>query len=144
MENKRYFTGNDDGVSIEEYIKHIKLQWEEQWRTWVIWNLQDKASIWWHLLNHDKMKTLSDEKFEQVFLDRWSRARKKDREKSSEEVKMKDEEICGLRNHNKTLLDEIKRLKQEKKHFQNKENIRIVDEETTKRLEVEICKKVEE
>jgi len=29
MENKRYFTGNDDGVSIEEYIKHIKLQLEE-------------------------------------------------------------------------------------------------------------------
>ena len=90
------------------------------------------------------MKTLSDEEFEQVFLDRWSRARKTGHEKSSEEVKMKDEEICRLRNHNKTLLDEVKRLKQEKKHFQNQENIRIVDEETTKRLEVEICKKVEE
>ena len=57
---------------------------------------------------------------------------------------MKDEEICRLRNHNKTLLDEVKRLKQDKKHFQNQENIRIVDEETTKRLEVKICKKVEE
>ena len=35
-------------------------------------------------------------------------------------------------------------MKQEKKHFQNQENIRIMDEETTKRLEVKICKKVEE
>ena len=41
-----------------------------------------------------------------------------------------------------TLLDEATNLKQEKKHCPNQEKIRIVDEGTTKRLEV--CKKVEE
>ena len=69
---------------------------------------------------------------------------KQENEQSCEEVKMKDEEICRLRNHNKTLLDEVKRLKHDKKHFQNQENIGNVDEEITKMMEVEICKKVEE
>ena len=45
--------------------------------------LEDDAKVWWNSLNHDKMKTLSDkktlsdEKFEQVFLDKWSHAKKK-------------------------------------------------------------------
>ena len=59
-------------------------------------------------------------------------------------MKKKDEKVCRLRNHNKTLLNEVESLKEKKKHFQNQEKIRIVDEETTKTLEVEICKKFEE
>jgi arginine/glutamate-rich protein 1 len=35
-------------------------------------------------------------------------------------------------------------LKEEKKNFQNQEEIRILDEESTKILEDEICMKVEE
>jgi hypothetical protein len=41
-------------------------------------HLQDDAKVWWNFLNHDKMKTLSNEEFEQVFLDKWSHAKKKD------------------------------------------------------------------
>jgi hypothetical protein len=41
-------------------------------------------------------------------------------------------------------LDEVKRLKVEKKNYQNKEERRILDEESTKRLQEEICKKVDE
>jgi hypothetical protein len=41
-------------------------------------------------------------------------------------------------------LDDVKRLKDEKKNCQNKEERRIFDEEYTKRLQDEICKKVEE
>jgi hypothetical protein len=41
-------------------------------------------------------------------------------------------------------LDEVTILKEEKKHCQNQEKERILDEESTKRLEGEICKKVEE
>jgi arginine/glutamate-rich protein 1 len=41
-------------------------------------------------------------------------------------------------------LDEVKRLKEEKKNCQNKEERIILDEESTKRLQEEICKKVEE
>jgi hypothetical protein len=37
-----------------------------------------------------------------------------------EELKKKDEEIRRLRNHSKKLLDEVKRLKQEKKNYQIK------------------------
>jgi arginine/glutamate-rich protein 1 len=59
-------------------------------------------------------------------------------------LEKKDEEIGRLRNHNKKLLDEVKRLKEENKHGQNQEKTRILDEETTKRLEEEIYKKVEE
>jgi hypothetical protein len=59
-------------------------------------------------------------------------------------LKKKDEEICRLRNHNKELMDEVKRLKEEKNNYQNQEETRILDEESIKRLEEEICKKVEE
>ena len=33
--------------------------------------LKDDANVWWNSLNHDKMKTLSNEEYEQVFLDKW-------------------------------------------------------------------------
>ena len=59
-------------------------------------------------------------------------------------MKKKYEEICRLRTHNKKLLDEVKRLKEEKKNCQNQEERRILDEESTKRLEDKICMKVEE
>jgi hypothetical protein len=59
-------------------------------------------------------------------------------------LKKKDEEICILQNHNKKILYEVKRLKEEKKNCQNQEERTILDKETTKRLEKEICKKVEE
>ena len=41
-------------------------------------------------------------------------------------------------------MDEVKRLKVEKKHGQNKEKARILGEDISKRLEEEIWKKVEE
>ena len=36
------------------------------------------------------------------------------------------------------------KLKEENKHGKNQEKIRILDEESTKRLEEEICEKIEE
>jgi hypothetical protein len=59
-------------------------------------------------------------------------------------LKTKDEEICRLRSHNNKLLDEAKRLKEEKKNCQNKEERIILDKESTKRVQEEICKKFEE
>jgi len=56
----------------------------------------------------------------------------------------KDEEIYRWINHNQTLLGEVNRLKEKKKHYQHQEKPKILDDETTKILEVEICKKVEE
>jgi hypothetical protein len=52
-------------------------------------------------------------------------------------LKKKNEEVCRLRNHNKKLQDEVKILK-DKNNYQYKEEIRILDGESTKRLEEEI------
>ena len=41
-------------------------------------------------------------------------------------------------------MDEVKRLKEGNKHCQNQEKERTLDEESTKRPQGEICKKVEE
>ena len=41
------------------------------------WFLGDDVVIWWESLNHDKLKTLSDDEFEQVFLENWSHSKKK-------------------------------------------------------------------
>ena len=41
------------------------------------------------------------------------------------------------------LLDEVKRLKAEKKHVQNKEKTRILDEDATDKIEEGIYKNVE-
>jgi hypothetical protein len=43
-------------------------------------------------------------------------------------LKKKYEEIGRFRNHNKKLLDELKRLNEEKKNYQNQEETRILDE----------------
>jgi len=41
-------------------------------------------------------------------------------------------------------LDEVKRVKEEKKNYENQEETRILDEESTKKPKEKICKKVEE
>jgi hypothetical protein len=40
--------------------------------------LKDDVEVWWKSLNHVKLKTLSNEEFEQVIFDKWSNAKKKD------------------------------------------------------------------
>ena len=72
------FTRNDDGMSIEEYLEEWSSKWKTSWCNWVSLYLQDDARVWWDSLNHDKMETLSDEEFEQVFLEKWNHAKKKD------------------------------------------------------------------
>ena len=42
------------------------------------WFLDDDATMWWDSVDLDQLKTLSDELFEQVFLDKWFHAKKKD------------------------------------------------------------------
>jgi chromosome segregation ATPase len=67
-----------------------------------------------------------------------------EKDDSREDLKKKDEEIYRLQKHNKTLLDEVKRCKEENKNYQNQEEIGILDEESTKRMEEGICKNIEE
>jgi hypothetical protein len=73
---------------------------------------------------------------------------RQEKESSMEELKKKDEEIKRLCKHNKDLLNDVKNVKrrlQESKSKNKDEYFSIkVEEDTTKRLEKEICKKVEE
>jgi hypothetical protein len=88
-------------------------------------------------LNESLIKEVNNLKQENNSKSKW------ENDESREDLKKKDEEISRLQNHNKTLLDEAKRLKEEKKNCQNQEERRILDEESTKILEDEICMKVE-
>jgi hypothetical protein len=56
-------------------------------------------------------------------------------DEAMEELRKKNKEICRLINHNKKILDEVKRVKEEKKNYENKEETRILDEESTKKPE---------
>ena len=44
-------------------------------------NLKDEATKWWFSLDLEQLTKLSDEEFEKLLLDRWSHARKQDKEK---------------------------------------------------------------
>ena len=78
---KEFFTGKDDGPTIEEFIKELKRMFKTDWRGKVWLFLIDEASTWWSKsLNHKQLTKLSDAKFEKVLLDKWSKARKKENE----------------------------------------------------------------
>ena len=63
------------------YIKEKKSLWAKHWRFWVVANFPDGVATWWELLNQKKCSNLPDEEFEKLLLDRWSHARKQDKEK---------------------------------------------------------------
>ena len=63
----KYFTWNDDGMSIEEYLEERRSKWKTSWQNRVSLYLQDDVEVWWNSLNHEKMETLSDDEFEQVY-----------------------------------------------------------------------------
>ena len=71
-----YFTGKDDGPTIEECIKQKKWVWKNQWRD--SWGLafKDEAYKWYLSLDDKQLTKLSDAEFEKVLLDKWSHARK--------------------------------------------------------------------
>jgi len=75
------FARKDNGPTIKEYIKTQKWLWNNCWRWWVVEQFRDEAAIWWGLLNQKKCSSLPDEEFEKLLLDRWSHARKQDKEK---------------------------------------------------------------
>ena len=72
-----YFIVNNDGSSIEECIKNYKSQWKNSWRLWTDSYFKDDAKVWWCSLDSRNLKALSDEDFEQVFLDKWSHSKNK-------------------------------------------------------------------
>jgi len=71
-----YFTGKDDGPTIEEFIKQHKCVWKNSWKWWAVEDFKDEAATWWGLLNQTKCYNLPHEEFEKFLLDRWSHTRK--------------------------------------------------------------------
>ena len=59
-----YFTGNNDGPSIEEYIKYYKKTFLSSWK-FAIWaNLRGNALLWRNSID------LCPKELEQLFLDK--------------------------------------------------------------------------
>ena len=79
-----YFTGKDDGPTIEEFIQRYKSRYGTTcgtfWKFQMLSNMRGEAQKWNLLLNYDWLNKISDAEFEKVFLDKWSRARKKENE----------------------------------------------------------------
>ena len=74
------FTGKDDDPTIEEFIQRIKSKYGICWKIAVWFNLTEEADRWYSSLDYQQLIKLSDAEFEKVFLDKWSRARKKENE----------------------------------------------------------------
>jgi hypothetical protein len=75
------FAGKDDGPSIEEFLKEGRFIQKTNWKGIIDLHLQGDVTIWYKSLDYGKMRALSDEEFDQVFLDKWSRAKSKEKKK---------------------------------------------------------------
>jgi hypothetical protein len=78
LPNSMYFTGNDDGPSIEEYIQNQNSSWKEQWKICLHDGFKEYACIWWNSFNYNELMTLSNETYETLILDRWYHVGKRD------------------------------------------------------------------
>ena len=98
------FTGNDDGLSIEEFIAFLKEQDGNMWRIGIYFSLQDAARRWWQGLNLDKLIKLPDADFEKVLLDRWSSNKSTNKESHKEILQKDNVSTNGLPSCNNSLL----------------------------------------
>lgn len=78
--SKEFFTGNDKGSTIEEFIEYQKSRCKFFWVSHLLFNLKDEAAKWWDSLD-DSVVQLPHEKLEKLLLEKWSQARKQDKEK---------------------------------------------------------------
>ena len=79
-----FFLFKDVGPTIEEFISSEKDLYGKKWKNLVWLGLEDEAAKWFISLASDKLYKLLDEEFEKVFLDfldKWSHARKQDKDK---------------------------------------------------------------
>jgi hypothetical protein len=74
-----YFTGRDDGHSIEEYIQYDKSVWKENWKSHLHWGFKDEVLIWWQSFDYSEWMPYSEEASEKSILDKWSHAKIKDK-----------------------------------------------------------------
>ena len=105
-----YFTGKPDGPSIEKYIAHYKLVYPQWWRLKVKDYLsKDVKTWWWNLFNHDRVYRLQNKEFEKLFLNKWSRAKKKDNASPNSLSSLKVHRSIQTKNLKESQLDEVKK-----------------------------------
>jgi len=75
-----YFTGKYDGPTIEEFIQRYKSTHGTYWKLPMLLNMRDEAQKWNSSLDYKQLIKLPDAEFEKVFLNKWSRSRKKENE----------------------------------------------------------------
>lgn len=99
-----FFTGQDDGPSIEEFLTSHKKQYTNLWRIGISLCFQDDARRWWEFLNHDKIMTLSDKDYEKFLLARWYSTRSTNKESYKEILHKDNVSTNGLPSCNNSLL----------------------------------------
>ena len=72
-----YFTGKDDGPTIEEFIQRYKSTHGTQWKIQMILNMRDETKKSFSSLYYKQFLTLLNAEFEKMFLDKWYRAKKR-------------------------------------------------------------------
>ena len=78
--SEMFFFCTYDGPTIEEFISIEKELYGKRWKNLSWLGLEDEAAKWFRSLDSKKLYKISDEEFEKVILDKWSRARKKENE----------------------------------------------------------------
>lgn len=74
------------------------------WIIGICLGLRDDACRWWELLNHDKIRALSDEDYEKFLLDRWSSTKSTNKESHKEFLQKDNVSTNGLPSCNNSLL----------------------------------------
>ena len=103
------FIGNNDGPSIEKYLVEVKHHYGQFWRHCMIFKLSYDAAKWW-TLNGTMLMTLSNEEFEQAFIDKWSNAKKKDNASPNSLSSLQVQRSVQIVNLIKIQLDEVKKV----------------------------------
>jgi hypothetical protein len=62
-----YFTGKDDGPSIEDFLKSHKSEWKEQWKFCLHLRLREDAHTWWTSFDFWEWMSLSEEEWKNYF-----------------------------------------------------------------------------
>ena len=110
MYNGMYFIGKSDGPSIEKYIAHYKLVYPQWWRLKVKDRfIEDAKTWWWRLVNHERVYRLKGEEFENLFLDKWSRAKQKDNASPTSLSSFKVHTSVQIENLKESQLDQVKK-----------------------------------
>jgi len=68
--SKMFFTGKNDGPTIETFIESQKCDFPWCWKDKIGYYLKDDAAIWWKSLDSEILKLCCADEIEKLFLDK--------------------------------------------------------------------------